>query len=757
MGDDMNWFATDLDRKKKTTTTPSQPSTCTPEQQHIRLACQACQRKKIKCDRLFPCGQCTRSGLQCTASTRKPRARHAGKRAVDSELRSRISKLESLVESLSGEVGEQETPPSDAPAPPEEGTSAQPARPSGAVDKYMSSNFWSSLTTEVQALREALEDEPLDDLDTSDSPSGSSGQQPSGDFDLIVCPPGSVYVMPGALVEPSPQLSATLCNVFCEYVDRLAKVFHRPTLKAFMLDGKSYLGYDHTAPGNKLLKATIWFAATSTMSENQCQMLFGQSRPDQLQLYKRLVDVAMSQADLMVTNDFATLQALTVYIAAIRMYEGSRRAWTLTALAVRIAQSIGIDRENVPRSPYVTEIRRRLWAFVRFLDIYAALDRGTEPLIAGSSVPKAKNTNDADFDENSTSIPEYEAITDMSYAQLIYDALESTVRLTIPTDKVADETWQKRMEVAEKFEATVRDKYWGYVDEKDPVQRLLLQVSRSMASSMKLRAVRPLNNNNVSSGTPRIDSPYVLQIAVDCLRNSEIIQSDPETTQYRWLVWVQWHAIAVALAGLCSIRDTDLAAEAWLHVEQSYARNIRVVADARTGMLWKPIEKLYRKASAFRDHGRALSISSTTPAYDSNMRFPPLSNLSLSSTTSPQNQNQNQNQNIDPTLTTHQQQPLPQIPPPLQPRPGNMPTSGVPNNPMDLSLSFSDPPFSDPPLLNSNPNSNLSWPDVGNGDMSWMDFERMLEDMSNPAVPGATGFGTFQPTVWPQGEGEEWM
>lgn len=45
-----------------------------------------------------------RSNLNCVPSQRKPRARQPGKRTVDSELRSRISKLENLVESLSGEA-----------------------------------------------------------------------------------------------------------------------------------------------------------------------------------------------------------------------------------------------------------------------------------------------------------------------------------------------------------------------------------------------------------------------------------------------------------------------------------------------------------------------------------------------------------------------------------------------------------------------------------------------------------------------------
>ena len=300
----------------ETNGTPSQASTNnTPDSQHIRLACQACQRKKIKCDRHFPCGQCTRSSLQCVPSTRKPRARHAGKRAVDSELRSRISKLESLVESLSGEVGAQDGSPgseadSDGDEEPDQNISA-------SVGKYMSSPFWSSLTTEVQALRDALEEQPEDDDDPT-SPSTSSGPGGSQEYDLIICPPGMIYTMPGALVEPSPELSATLCNVFCDNVYALFKVLHAPTLKAFMVKGENYLCHDHTAPCNKLVKAAVWFSAANTMSENQCQMFFGQSRGDQLPYFKRLVDVALVQADLMNASDLATLQAFVTYVVRMR-------------------------------------------------------------------------------------------------------------------------------------------------------------------------------------------------------------------------------------------------------------------------------------------------------------------------------------------------------------------------------------------------------------------------------------------------------
>ena len=263
----------------------------------------------------FPCGQCTRSSLQCTPSTRKPRARHTGKRAVDSELRNRISKLEGLVESLSGDIANQDDSPDDGADA--EGEPADANEP--AVGKYIGSPFWSSLTSEVAALREALEDEHPEDEGDPNSPSTSSGPGGNVEYDLIVCPPGAVYVMPGAMMEPTPEMSATLCNVFCNNVDRMFKVFHTPTIRDFIIHGQPYLGHDHSWPGTRALKAAVYFSAINTLSENQCQMMFAQSRGDQLHQFKRMADVALSQADLMNTTDLATLQAFTTYLVRIHI------------------------------------------------------------------------------------------------------------------------------------------------------------------------------------------------------------------------------------------------------------------------------------------------------------------------------------------------------------------------------------------------------------------------------------------------------
>lgn len=282
------------------------------DQQHIRLACQACQRKKIKCDRLYPCTQCNRSSLPCVSSTRKPRARHTGKRAVDTELRNRITKLEGLVESLSGEVGLEDRAASDEPSNPTVELAESASSPT--VGKYIGSPFWSSLTTEVQALRDALEDDQDEDDEPTSPTTSSSGAngQSANDYDLIMCPPGAIYVMPGALNEPPAAMQAMLYGIYVQNAAPMFKIHHIPTLRAFIERGAPYLGQDATALPNRAVKASLWFSAVTTLTEAECQNMFGQARPDLLQQYRRVVDVLVAQADLMNTNDMATLQAFVM-------------------------------------------------------------------------------------------------------------------------------------------------------------------------------------------------------------------------------------------------------------------------------------------------------------------------------------------------------------------------------------------------------------------------------------------------------------
>ncbi len=60
------------------------------------LACQACQQRKVKCDRRFPCANCVRSQAQCVPAGLVPRQRR--RRFPERELLARIRHYESVLQ-----------------------------------------------------------------------------------------------------------------------------------------------------------------------------------------------------------------------------------------------------------------------------------------------------------------------------------------------------------------------------------------------------------------------------------------------------------------------------------------------------------------------------------------------------------------------------------------------------------------------------------------------------------------------------------
>lgn len=67
------------------------PEILSPSSQDLKpqriLACVLCQQRKVKCDRTFPCGNCTRSQVRCVQATLAPRRRRFSERALLERLR----------------------------------------------------------------------------------------------------------------------------------------------------------------------------------------------------------------------------------------------------------------------------------------------------------------------------------------------------------------------------------------------------------------------------------------------------------------------------------------------------------------------------------------------------------------------------------------------------------------------------------------------------------------------------------------------
>lgn len=382
----------------------------------------------------------------------------------------------------------------------------------------------------------------------------------------------------------------------------------------------------------------------------------------------------------------------------------------------------GVSTKCKYYSPFQIELRRRLWWRIRYLDVFSSIDRGSELLITAESysVPLPALTKDELFDESSTVVPVLENCdTDTSFVNMCFDACEVIDSLLKPEVQPSGDTWEKRHQLALDFASRVDEKYLQHFNAGTPFDAFRRAVGESMKASMILRAVRPMQRY-VSSTPPRVDSPYILRMAKENLRGSEEIYRLQGADRWKWQIWVQWHALAVALAGLCSIRDTPLADEAWYYVERQYKHSAKYVADSSRGMLWRPVEKLYKKATAFRDAGKQTQTTlPQQPTSFSSMISQPTFDDSI------------------PTTSMGTFQPLTTDFP--QSQPIDNPSISAPN-----TLSMEQMSLNNPPL---GATSNMS-PGFGNFDPfavdpTWVDWEQIMSDYADTGDLMMTGVQTW--------------
>ena len=154
----------------------------------------------------------------------------------------------------------------------------------------------------------------------------------------------------------------------------------------------------------------------------------------------------------------------------------------------------------------------------------------------------------------------------------------------------------------------LQEKYLRHYDTNIPFQWFAYNVGDLMSLGLLLYAIRPLHIH------PRVKAPRmkeidVLNLSTELLERQVAVLKNPATEPWRWFVWVQWHALAVALAELCSRTEGPDVERAWNAVDGAFQLYADIVADTQSGMLWQPIEKLMKKAKQNRRTAQMANLS----------------------------------------------------------------------------------------------------------------------------------------------------
>ena len=629
-------------------------------------SCVTCRKRKVKCDKLWPCNNCNRAHIECVfpapgRAPRKPRKLGDGK---DKELLERLRKLESVVKNMGAEVPGEETKESSnekaketasPSASPVNGTGAEystnscaPAVAAATRDpeeefrsktrwveeqqkgrfenrfgrlvvnegksRYINNSFWANLSNEVEDLKGILNQSSDDEEDHLTASPGSNEQQPSNHHAFVFGFSSQNIDM--LALHPLPGQIKGYWDIFKDRVDPLCKILHVPTLEGTIISAASHLA--NLSRGFECLLFAIYYGATTSLSAEDCLIKLGEEKAVLLTRYRFAIEQALARANFLTTEEIVVLQSFVIFLICLRRNSDARVIWTLTGLVVRIAQTIGIHRDgsHFGLSPFEVEMRRRLWWQVCILDTRASEDHGCDPTIVEQSFDTKMplNINDEDMTPDMEEFPpERQGCTIMSFCLLRFEVSNTFRRINyIPpgTPKACTEyyqsvTLQDKQRWITECHKRLEERYLKNCDMTVPLFWVTATVARLMMSKMWLMVYHPFQRQDGGASLSEEVKEKLFITSLENMEYSLLLENESRTKKWGWLfrTYIQWHALAFTLSELCHRTTGDMVERAWKAVDRTLDGRSGLHAETGIGHLWRPLTKLYRKAKSARAKG----------------------------------------------------------------------------------------------------------------------------------------------------------
>ena len=204
-------------------------------------------------------------------------------------------------------------------------------------------------------------DDPTDDEDDHPSPdSNPSSIGSRSNHQTFLFGYSSAMLTLRVLHPPKAQIPL-YWELYKENVNPLIRLLHRPSAEKLLLKAAENL--DNLSKAIEALIFAIYLATVTSLSPEQCQTFLDQDKDIATQRYRFATEQALARAGFLETQEVMVLQAFTLFLVSARRHDDSRFVWTMTGLATRIANAMGIHRDGAQFgiSPFETEMRRRLW------------------------------------------------------------------------------------------------------------------------------------------------------------------------------------------------------------------------------------------------------------------------------------------------------------------------------------------------------------------------------------------------------------
>ncbi|KAK8177999.1 fungal-specific transcription factor domain-containing protein [Phyllosticta citrichinensis] len=585
-------------------------------------ACISCQKRKVKCDRTEPCSSCKRYRAVCEFRDPAPRRK---RKLSDEDLHAKIDHYEHLLTQFGARVDSKsslaKTPAAPAPTQPwapsftplnarDQPRPRDPVGPPGTGEspattktpdngrlvfekgssRYLESNLWKGIHDEIRDPKQLLHDAPTP---SSAMPSTVNQYDPYHlDEGQLVLGLMQGYKLDLRSLHPQLHHIFTLWQAYLDNVNPLVKLLHTPTVQRQVLKAVSNL--EAIDAETELLMFSIYLMAVVSMPSEECQAL-GESKQQLLTKFRYATKVALYRAGFLRSSDLVVLQAFILFLLAMRSYHDIHTQWSLTGLAIRMSQRIGLhkDGSKLGLPLFDIEMRRRVWWQLTPLEVR------TSELAGGSISPLLQtrwdtslplNVNDSELNPDMKQLPpEHNGPTEMFFCLLRYKMgrfMRQHRHIFFSDFQLVpegDDSLAERDRAIDEFEQMLETKFLRHCDPSVPLHYLTAIVARCALCIVRLLAHHPRQYTDKGKSLPQSEKDLLFATSLKTIELDNLAHGDTSLQRFLWHLdaYYQWDALiylVIALRFRNHVEDKEIE-KAWYQVNKTLEYHSQIVSD----------------------------------------------------------------------------------------------------------------------------------------------------------------------------------
>lgn len=407
---------------------------------------------------------------------------------------------------------------------------------------------------------------------------------------------------------PPPAISHLLLGVFEENVAPIIRIIHSPALRDLIQTATT--NPDTIDKDSEALVFSVYFAAISSMTAEQCLGQLGEDHATSVKRYRFAVEQALARAGFLHTRKLIVLQAAVLFLSCCSSPKDAHFVWTMIAVVARLGLGLGLHRDSshFGLGPLETEMRRRLWWYIYLLDVRSSDSQATSPQIREGdyNTRLPLNINDNDLSPDSAETPkERIGFTDMTLTLVRCEILISHRNAMQMSSSGVDghnTLFENRLAAVEQCRQDLEDRYLRFCDLSIPIHWVTATIARIALARLWLVSHFVLVT---AEGFDPLSYPeqcdLLILTAIEVLEFVNLLETHENTAHWSWLFqgYVQWQSFAFVLSEICVRPASPFSDRAWLAASRVYERWNGPMGN-RLGLMMRPLERLMHRAAAAR-------------------------------------------------------------------------------------------------------------------------------------------------------------